>query len=159
MDEAPFEVTSNSDHIPRVVVDEYDDDDKFIRSYEYSDPNKSTEDTLCSKDEELGIIVVLNTRDEHGHLNNASSPAHLHISTGSIKNEIGEININGSCPKTPESVVIYRTKQLDRLKKLRPNIVKWANTVKLQKKNNKTQSNWDYAQWLWDDYDKKGVFK
>jgi hypothetical protein len=115
-------------------------------------------DYLFKALKEITGISMINPKNA-GHLNDSSSPAHLHIAVDNINNEIGEVNINGPCPKNGESVKLYRTTRPKDFEKFRKNIAKWANIIKLQEKSKKVESNWEYAKWLWAEYDKLGIFK
>lgn len=123
-------------------------------SQEDTEPTRSIEDVLChSRDGFGGIIVKINLGpDEHGIMGNESSPAHIHIFIKISKNdtEIGEANINGTCPKKDTDVVPYRVNKNTEKVFIshRNDIVRWANTIK-QQKNGETKSNWEYAKVLW----------
>jgi hypothetical protein len=153
-------------------IEEYDENNNLLRSYEYHEQARTIE-SIPVYDSHIGlkIMVYINTRDEHGHLNNASSPAHVHIKNHD-KKEIGQVNINGPCPTNGSEVVLYRTDNEKEFNRYRTEIARWANIIKQPPKDadkNKTQQQlktqtqplkyWDYAKELWKKLDKEGVFK
>jgi hypothetical protein len=137
------------------VVEEYDDSGDLIKSYEYSieayDLSRSAEaTTVCYKKDGFGIIVVVNT-DEHGSLGNESSPAHIHV-FDTNRNELGEVNINGSCPQKPSEVAVYRKPNNSKIQLYLKNIVEWANKLR-RVENDIRITNWDYAKSVWKKYE------
>jgi hypothetical protein len=149
--------SEGSNPIP-IIIEEYEDG-KFLRSYEYSDPTRSTEATpVFDRKSGLHISVYINTRDEHGSLDNNSSPAHVHVFNSSGI-EVGEVNINGNCPRNGQDVVMYRTKNLKAFNLCKSDIAIWANTEFIPKKLNKRITGWEFAKYEWKRLTGLGIIK
>jgi hypothetical protein len=137
-----------------ITVEEYDEYGHLLKSYEYYDPTRSIEDVLCNSNESKfgGITIKINLGpDEHGILGNTDSPAHIHVS----KNKrIVDVNINGPCPMSGKEVVVYRLYDKSAFDDIRDYIAKWAQFVKIQKRNNESMSNWSYVKYLWTEMEK-----
>jgi hypothetical protein len=140
------------------TVEEYEDGN-LLRSYEYFDPTRSVEATpVFDKRAGLRVSVYINTRDEHGGLDNDSSPAHVHVFNNNGI-EVGEVNINGNCPRNGQDVVMYRAKNQKAFNQCRSDIALWANTILTPNKLKKATTGWNYAKYEWARLKKLGITK
>jgi hypothetical protein len=142
----------------KIIVKEYEDD-VLLRSYEYSDPTRSIEVRVFDEKAGLRIAVYINTRDEHGKFGNVSSPAHVHVKISKTQ-EIGEVNINGSCTRNGNDVPLYRTATKQLFNKYRDRIALWANSIRKPTPNtDEVEMNyWQYAQYVWKKLEAQGLF-
>jgi hypothetical protein len=176
MESAPIRDMSYTGDVKNVTIEDYDGN-IFLNAYNYHDafersksiieaskkyaigPALSTEATsLCDKKDGYGIIVIINTENEHGSLTNDGSPAHIHVLSNDRKVKIGQVNINGECPSNGNSVPLYRTSNENIFNSYRKKIATWANDSQVQK-NGKFQNNWSFAKEVWKKYEDMGIFK
>jgi hypothetical protein len=137
-----------------ILIEEYDNLGDTIKSNTYYsiedyDHARSVENVICHKQDGFCIIVKINEK-EHGFLGNESSPAHIHICDLSLK-EVGQVNINGSCPSNGNDVVLYRTSNVPVFNTYRKKIAIWANA--LRKDIDFEQTNWEYAKAVWKEFE------
>jgi hypothetical protein len=155
MESSPL-IKINDTSSEKIIIKEYDDNE-LIRAYEYIDPTISTEAfLLCNKKDNFKILVFINEgEDEHGIMGNASLPAHVHV-TDLNNRFIGQVNINGDCPKNGSDVISYRVKEKDKgyFDENRKYIAIWANAIRDRKIDKNSDElvkmkNWQYAKIIW----------
>jgi hypothetical protein len=132
-----------------IIVNEYEDDN-LLRSYEYSDPTRSTEhsmSTIGDNTKLFGIHVDILVRGEHGETVDYKTPAHVHVS--SLDNiKLCKVNITETCPRDNPSVekCMYDIKTPNALL-FKSKILEWANYIRTTSRGK--IKNWDYSQFWW----------
>jgi hypothetical protein len=150
------------DGSPLIGVENHNDLGSYIASFastEDLNPTRSIEVRVFDENAGLGISVYINTTHEHGYFGNTSSPAHVHVKN-SNEIDIGQVNINDSCPKNGKEVPLYRTSNEKLFNNYRDKIAKWANSKKKLIVNKKETiiSYWEYAQREWKRLEMMGIF-
>jgi hypothetical protein len=163
MESSPLVSIPGSTAANNITVEEYDDNDNLLRSYEYYDPTRSSENKITTDEEtnKYGIKICIYLTNEHGQMNKTKRledkqlPAHAIVYRGnSNANKIGELNITGPCPTRKVDVVEYRAYKntnSTEFNKYRSNILQWANfrfIKKYKDKNTGKEMEREVTRWV-----------